>query len=68
MNEPPDRLLKLAQVLEIVGLGRSMVYRLIRAGEFPSPHKPGGFASRWSEAEIRAWRSKVDDERRERAA
>jgi prophage regulatory protein len=68
MAEPQDRLLKLPQVMEIVGLGKTMIYRMIRAGEFPQPFKPGGYASRWSEAEVLAWRSKVDEERRQRAA
>lgn len=65
---PPDRLLRLAQVMEMVGLGKTMIYRMIRAGDFPAPHKPGGYASRWSEAEVRAWREKVAEERIARAA
>jgi prophage regulatory protein len=51
-----DRLLKLAQVKEMTGLGRTMIYRMIRAGTFPQPYKPGGYASRWSEAEVKTWR------------
>lgn len=50
-----DRLLRLSQVMEIAGIGRTMVYRLIRRGEFPQPYKPGGYASRWSQAEVTAW-------------
>lgn len=53
---PADRLLKLNEVLAITGLGKTMIYRLIGRGKFPQPYKPGGFASRWSEAEVRAWR------------
>lgn len=51
-----DRLLKLAQVIEIAGIGKTMIYRLVRNGQFPQPFKPGGYASRWSEAEVFAWR------------
>lgn len=58
-----DRLLKLAQVMDIVGLGRSMIYRLIRNGEFPRPFKPGGYSSRWSESEVRAWCDQLKAER-----
>lgn len=68
MTDLPDRLLKLSQVMEIVGLGRTMVYRLIREGKFPAPYKPGGYSSRWSENDIREWLGKVDEERRQRAA
>lgn len=58
--QPPvahDRLLKLAQVKEMVGLGKTLIYRLVQAGEFPPPYKPGGSAVRWSENEILGWLS-----------
>ena len=51
-----DRLLKLPQVVEIAGIGKTMIYRLMRRGDFPQAYKPGGYASRWSEQEIYAWR------------
>lgn len=51
-----DRLLKLAEVKELTGLGKTMIYRLVRDGSFPQPYKPGGYASRWSESEVCAWR------------
>jgi prophage regulatory protein len=55
-----DRLLRLAQVLEITGLSKGMVYRLVREGKFPKPCKPGGIATRWVESELRAWREHVE--------
>lgn len=51
-----DRLLRLSQVIDIVGIGKTMIYRLVRENKFPQPFKPGGYASRWSEAEVQAWR------------
>ncbi len=56
MTENVDRLLRLAQVIEIAGIGKTMIYRLIRQQKFPQPFKPGGYASRWSESEVEAWR------------
>lgn len=50
-----DRLLRLSQVLEIIGLGKTRVYEMIKVGEFPAPCKPGGTASRWSENAVLAW-------------
>ena len=50
-----DRLLKLPAVTEIAGIGKTMIYRLVREQRFPQPYKPGGSASRWSEREIREW-------------
>ena len=50
-----DRLLKLDEVTSLTGLSRPTVYRFIKQRDFPQPYKPGGYASRWSEAEVRAW-------------
>lgn len=54
-----DRLLRLPAVLELTGLGKTMIYRMVRERRFPQPYKPGGAASRWSEREIREWREQV---------
>jgi len=56
---PPDRLIKLAEVMRRVGLGKTMVYRLIKEDRFPRPYKLSAFAARWSEQEIVAWISEV---------
>lgn len=50
-----DRLLKLSDVIAMTGIGKTMIYRLIGQGRFPEQFKPGGYASRWSELEIRSW-------------
>ena len=50
-----DPLLSLDEVKEIVGLGKTRIYALMRAGAFPACFKPGGWATRWSEREVRAW-------------
>lgn len=55
MSEGYDPLLRLAQVKELTGLGKTSIYALVRAGNFPQPFKPGGYASRWSEKEVREW-------------
>lgn len=54
----PDRNLRLKQVLDITGLGKSKLYELIRDGEFPAPAKFGR-ASLWSEAKVLAWQNKI---------
>lgn len=60
---PQDRLLRISQVKEMTGLGKSMIYRMIGQGRFPKQFKPGGAASRWSETEVQAWLDKVRAER-----
>jgi prophage regulatory protein len=49
------RFLRLPLVLERTGLGRDTVYRLVRSGTFPAPHRISGRASGWLESEISEW-------------
>lgn len=55
LNITRDRLVRLSQVMDMIGLGRTRIYEMIKADEFPAPCKPGGTASRWSENEVLAW-------------
>ncbi len=56
-----DRFIKLDEVKRRVGLGKSMIYKLISEGKFPAPYKLSAFASRWSDREITAWIDDVKD-------
>ncbi|MCY4550603.1 MAG: AlpA family transcriptional regulator [Defluviicoccus sp.] len=47
-----DRLLRREEVEEQTGLSRSAIYRLMRAGEFPTPIRIGPRAVRWPKAEL----------------
>jgi predicted DNA-binding transcriptional regulator AlpA len=60
---PQDRLLRLSQVMEMIALGRTRIYELVAAGQFPPPCKPGGSASRWSENEVLGWLSECKSQR-----
>lgn len=60
-QERPDRFLKRDEVERRVGLGKSMIYRLIQEGKFPAPYKLSPCASRWSDREIVAWIDDVKD-------
>jgi len=51
----PSRLLRMGEVMEMTGLSRRMIYRLVEQERFPQQYKPGGWSSRWSEAEVREW-------------
>ena len=51
-----DRLIALPEVKNIVGYGKTKIYAWVREGTFPQPCHPGGCGSRWSEAEVRAWK------------
>lgn len=45
-----DRLLGLDEVKGITNRGKTMIYRMMRAGTFPQRCAAG-----WSESEVRAW-------------
>jgi prophage regulatory protein len=61
---PVDRLLRINEVTDQVGLGKSAIYEMITAGTFPAPIKIG-CASRWSQIEVQRW---IEERKRERAA
>ena len=50
-----DRMLRREEVEERVGISRSAIYRLMRAGEFPAPQRVGLRAVRWRESDLEAW-------------
>jgi prophage regulatory protein len=58
-----DRLLPIDAVMQIAGIGKTMIYRKMREGSFPRCCKPGGASTRWSEREVREWRDQVLAER-----
>lgn len=59
-----DRLIPLAEVMRIVGLGRTAIYGMIRDGQFPKQVKPRPRASRWIEREVMEWINACGDERK----
>lgn len=61
VSERPERLIKLEEVCRRVGLGKSMIYVMIKDGRFPPPYKLSPFASRWSEQEVVTWIAEVKD-------
>lgn len=60
-GEQSDRFLKLDEVCRRVGLGKSMIYAMIKQQRFPAPYKISPFAARWSETEVVAWIADVKD-------
>lgn len=43
------------QVLEIVPIGRTTLYNMMSAGEFPKPKQLGERAVAWSKTEVDTW-------------
>lgn len=49
------QLLKIKEVMAIVHLGRSTIYRKMKDGEFPKHFRTGKRAVHWKESEVREW-------------
>ena len=50
-----QKILRLPSVIELSGLSRSTIYRLIKLGKFPAPVRIGEKATAWLEDDLRAW-------------
>ena len=51
----PDRLLKIAGVLEILQVSRSTLYCMMSQGSFPRPLRINLRCVRWRESEVMQW-------------
>lgn len=48
-------LLRMAAVIQVTGLARSTIYKLIAADKFPSPVRLVGRAVAWRRADLELW-------------
>ena len=42
-----------------VGLGKTMIYKMIGDGRFPRPYKTTPATARWSDIEVTAWIAEI---------
>lgn len=54
-NRSGPRLLPIAEVVQIVGLGESTIWERSRLGSFPKPIKLSMRTTRWVSAEVEQW-------------
>lgn len=54
-SESAVRLLRRPEVEQRTGLGRSSLYAMMRAGQFPLPARIGPRAVAWSAVEVARW-------------
>lgn len=55
MTQQPERLLRRGDVENLIGLRRSKLYEMVRAGEFPAPVKLSSRAVAWRASEVQSW-------------
>lgn len=63
-----EKIIRLPQVKELVGLGTTAIYVKMKKGEFPKPIKIGRLSG-WVESEVQKWISQqIQASRQEQAA
>ena len=55
MTPRPARILRLPSVTERIGLKRTAIYDMVRAGAFPKPVPLNDKSVGWLESEVEAW-------------
>ena len=50
-----EKLLRIKQILEIVPLGKSTVWKMVAEGNFPQPIKLTERCTAWRESEVQQW-------------
>ena len=50
-----DRIIRLPEVMGMVGLKKSAIYKMIAEGVFPRQMKLGKHASGWLESDVQRW-------------
>ena len=55
MQPQGKRLVRMREVCNKIGVGRSTLYKMIHAGNFPPPKQLGGRTVAWLESDIDAW-------------
>jgi prophage regulatory protein len=55
MTQEPVLVVRLKELLRLLGLSRSMVLNMVREKEFPAPIQLGPRAIGWRRADIEAW-------------
>ena len=54
-DKSAPRMMRIAEVMQQTGLSRSLLYRMIDAGDFPRPAKISEKLSAWPDNEVNAW-------------
>lgn len=52
-----DRFLRVAAVLDLIGISKAQLYRLMQDGAFPKPVALGPNTRAWLESDVKAWQA-----------
>lgn len=50
-----DRILRITEVCEMTSLGKSLIWEMVRDGDFPAPRQLSARRKGWLESEVVEW-------------
>lgn len=53
----PQRLIRIKEMLKLIGISRATLHRWIKSGSFPQPKEQNGRALGWTETQYSNWLS-----------
>ena len=56
-----DRILRVREVVDLVGMHRSTLYKMMGRGEFPRPLRIGPNSRGWRQSDIDAWLANLEE-------
>ena len=52
---PPQGVSRAKQILQLIPIGKTSFYKLVKEGKFPAPIKLGANTTVWRNADVLAW-------------
>lgn len=56
---PAEGFIRLPQLLQVIPISKTTLWRKIKAGEFPKPHMLGPRTKVWDVEELRLWKQHI---------
>ena len=56
-----DRILRISEVVDLVHLHRSTIYKMMGRGEFPRPLRLGPNSRGWRQSDVDAWVANLEE-------
>lgn len=57
---PPQGVCRAKQILQLIPVGKTTFYKMVREGDFPKPIRMGENISVWRNADVLAWLEQLE--------
>lgn len=59
---PPQGVSRAKQILQLIPIGKTSFYKLVKDGKFPQPIKLGANTTVWRNSDVLAWLDSLDQQ------